>query len=205
MLIESIVPAIVNKMQNQGIKVIALTSWPTGPLGLIPNLEKWRIEHLQLLEFNFARSFSEFTRLVFEELQDKEKYSPLYEDGILFSPGYNKGDILKEFLKQIKWRPSKVIFFDDLAENLESVDNALQSIGISFKGYQYLGAHRFFKPVDEKVLQYQFSHLFDTKEWLRDKEVVKRLGGEVCPFEISKTLDQKFFRASVHQSYHLSV
>lgn len=201
-VIEPNAPTIVSRMQQKGAKVIGLTSLPTGTFGLISQLERWRIEHLQSLNIKFTHDFFELERRIFETLQDEEKYDPLYDEGILFSPGYHKGDVLKEFLKTINWKPSKVIFVDDLVENIASVHDALKSMGIPFEGYQYLGAHRFFKELNEEVISYQISHLLDTKEWLSDLEVKSRI---VQPFKALNYCQRDFFRASSDQPYHLSI
>lgn len=171
MLIEESAPNLIQNLQQKGIKVIALTSCPTGAFGVIPKVERWRIEHLRSLDICFAASFPKIEPCSLHELATNGKPAPLFERGILFSKGYKKGDVLRAFFKQCNFHPGKVIFIDDLSENLDSVKTALQPLNIEFKGYQYTGAKRFFKAVDEEVLNYQFNHLMQTKEWLSDKEV----------------------------------
>src|ERR1700722_7441658 len=174
-LIEESAPSLIKNLQQKGIKVIALTSCPTGAFGVVPKVEHWRIEHLRSLSINFASSFPKIERYPFNDLATNGKPAPLFEQGILFSKGYKKGDVLSAFFKQSNFYPTKVIFIDDLNENLDSVKAALQSLNIEFKGYQYIGAKRFYKAIDEEVINYQFKHLMQTKEWLSDKEVEQLL------------------------------
>src|SRR4029077_4286449 len=125
---------------------------------------------------NFASSFPNVNRQFLDDLAVPGKTPPLYEEGILFSKGYKKGEVLKTFFKQCNFHPSKVIFIDDLYENLDSVKDELIDLNIEFKGYQYIGAAHFFKQeADESILNYQFAHLIKNKEWLSDLEVKKRL------------------------------
>jgi hypothetical protein len=171
-LIEENTPVLITDLQQNGVKVIALTNCPTGPFGLVPKVERWRVEHLFSLDISFASSFPHIERCSLDELAAAHgKPAPLFEQGILFSKGYTKGEVLQAFFKQFDYYPSKVIFIDDLSENLDSVKAVLQSLNIEFKGYQYTGANSFFKEVDEEILLYQLKHLLQTKEWLSDNEI----------------------------------
>lgn len=178
-LIEENTPHLIKGLKDKGIKVIALTSCQTGTFGIIPKVERWRIDHLNSLNINFSSSFPHIKRQFLAEIATPGKTAPLYEDGILFSYGYKKGEVLKAFLKQCNFTPSKVVFIDDLDENLDSVKAALDSLNIELKEYQYAGATRFFKQkADETILKYQLAHLIKNSEWLSDSEVVTRIERE---------------------------
>ncbi len=174
-LIEKEMPSLIKTLQEKGVKVIALTSCPTGTFGVIPQVERWRIEHLKSLDISFRSSFPKIERYFLTEIKKEGTPAPLFEEGVLFSKGYKKGEVLKAFFKKGDFYPSKVIFIDDLQENLETVKAELESLNIPFQGYQYSGAERFFKTADKAILTYQFNHLMQTKEWLSDTEVEKRL------------------------------
>ena len=175
-LVEEEMPELIKDLKEKGVKVIALTSCPTGKFGIIPSVERWRIDHLDSLGINFSSSFPAIGRQFLTEIAAPGKSAPLYEEGVLFSKGHKKGEVLKAFLRQSKFRPSKVIFIDDLRENLDSVKGVLKALNIEFKGYQYVGATRFFKKkADSAMLNYQFTHLIKNGEWLSDIEVEKRL------------------------------
>ncbi|MDF2578133.1 MAG: putative secreted protein [Chlamydiales bacterium] len=128
-LIEEESPVIVKKLQSD-FPIIALT----GSGGVTLNLdeevkfEEWRLNDLRRLGFDFSNAFPQ---------------SSLCLDGILFSNGAeNKGRVLINFLQEVKYKPHKIVFVDDLKENLESVEKILQETfsDIEFIGLYYVGA-----------------------------------------------------------------
>lgn len=179
-IVEEMAPEFIRSLQQRGLKVIALTACPSGDYGLIPKVECWRVEHLRSLGIDFSSSFSTISPLSLSDIASQGRSPPVFEEGILFSgvllsKGYTKGEVLAEFLKQANFHPEKVIFIDDSIHYLDSVQTAVQAAGIEFKGYQYLGAERFFKKTNEEVLRYQLDHLIHKKEWLSDEEIQRRL------------------------------
>jgi len=184
-LVEDHTPSFIYGLRDEGYKTMALTSCPTGNFGVIPQIERWRIDHLRGLNICFASSFPEFERHSLESFTNQKKlqtglpapftHLPLFEEGILFSYGYKKGAVLKEFFQKNGLCPSQVLFVDDLMENLQSVKDELSAMGIPFKGFHYQGAAKHFKPLNEKILHYQFHHLMKTRTWLSDSEVAYHL------------------------------
>lgn len=170
-LVEEIAPSFIKCLQNKKIKTIALTSCPTGKFGLIPLVEHWRIDQLKMLDIDFSVAFGRLIQIRLTELSKKNHPSPIFEKGILFSKGYSKGEVLEAFLKRINWKPSKVIFIDDLAENLCSLKEHLDALNIPFEGFQYLGAHLSQDKINSKLIEFQFYHLIEHGEWLSDQAV----------------------------------
>ncbi|GAB4190005.1 MAG: hypothetical protein Tsb0015_10900 [Simkaniaceae bacterium] len=109
-LIEEDAPKLIEELQRQGIKVIALTCCGTGSFGIIPKLERWRIEHLNDLNISFSGSFPNLKRHSLRDIKKSKRAAPLFEEGVLFSEGYDKGDVLKAFLEYNDLHPSKVVF-----------------------------------------------------------------------------------------------
>jgi hypothetical protein len=165
-LIEEHSPLLLRTLQNRGVKVMGLTSCPTGPLGKIAKIEDWRVDHLLSLGIDFSPAFSAFDRFTLP----LGKSPAIFQKGILFSYGYKKGDVLKAFLEKTAFRPSKVILFDDLVENLESEEKALSEMGITHQAYLYEGAAKFFKELDTDVIERQLEHVFTHETWLKDEE-----------------------------------
>lgn len=172
-LIEESTPSLIKRLQGQNIKTIALTSCQTGTLGLIRSVENWRVEDLKSFDIDFSSSFPEYERLVFDELKSPSHPSPLFESGVLFSKGYQKGKVLKAFLDRIDFVPSKILFIDDLSHNLLSVKDEFQLEGIPYHLFYYTGASRYFKKLNEALIEYQLIHLIHHKEWLSDDEIQK--------------------------------
>lgn len=174
MLIDTRSPELVSALQSKKIKTIALTAAGTGPFGIIPSLEDWRIKDLLGLGFDFTPAFSQIKCLLFPEF-DPHDSPPLFKEGILFSSAYPKGGILALFLQKINWKPKKVIFIDDCLNFIKSVELAMKNAGIDFIGYYYMAADKLPSEVDEKVGEYQFLHFAQYGEWLSDEEAAQKL------------------------------
>jgi len=169
-VIESTIVSVIDTLQKKGVKVIALTHSPRGSFGLVESLEEWRIHQLKELGIDFSCSFPSLFELEITKVSAKNERYPLFKKGILFSVGYSKGDVLKAFLKEIKYKPKKVIFFDDKKEHVETVVKAMKEENIVCEGFQYNGAKRYFKPVDEALNQIIFDHLIKKGNWLTETE-----------------------------------
>jgi|GEM_PF-1355015 len=174
-VIDPSIIATIQDLQARGVPVIALTSCATGAFGHLSNIQKWRIDDLRKLGFDFSHAFAGCHSFVFNELQQSGAPAPLFEEGILFSKGYTKGEVLSAFLERQNLHYSTIYFLDDLIENLLTVEEAAKARGSHFKGYQYVGAIAHFKPVDPLVIQTQWNHLLEKNEWLTDKQVEERL------------------------------
>lgn len=183
LLIDPSAPKIIQSLQKRSIKTIALTSNRTGKLGVIPNMEDWRIEQLLDHNIDFNHSFPHLPTLTFPELNSNESQPTLYKRGILFVGGYfnpkvsTKGELLRAFFEKAKWKPKKVIFIDDRIKNLQSVEKALNEAGIEHCGFHYHGVNSLPTNFDAEIAELQYSHLLKTNEWLSDeqaKEVVAK-------------------------------
>ena len=180
-LIEETTPNFIAGLQARGNQVIALTAWPTGSFGHIDQLERVRIDQLTAHNIIFSTEFKIPDRHIFEHLQHQVRSVthgqpiPLYEAGMLFSPGLSKGVLLREFLAHVDLRPEHVVFVDDRADHVRSVETELASAGISCDGFQYHGAQRHFRPLNKALLQHQFDHLVEHGIWLDDATVLARL------------------------------
>lgn len=177
-IVEKECVGMIQELQSRGIKTFALTASPVGSFGYISAMERWRIDHLRSLEISFEQSFPEIRRKEFSHLLQPRLRPPLFEEGFLFSYGYKKGDVLKAFLEYVSnfheiTLPSKIVFIDDIRGNLVSVEKGLEAFPIVFEGYHYQGAKAYYKDFDQALLQYQFDHLLETEQWLKDDEVIE--------------------------------
>lgn len=172
-LIENDSPQLLNALLKKGVKVVALTSFPTGKFGKIPALERLRIDQLKSFGINF---YSKNTpRHEFTEISKPSIPPPLYEDGILFSRGYSKGEVLIAFLDFIKWKPSKVIFIDDLYANHENMMRSLNARTILYQGYRYSGVDLPENKIDKEVIEWQFSTLLKQNKWVSHEQAKQAL------------------------------
>lgn len=174
-LVEETTPSLIQRLKEKKIKVIALTACPSGNLGVIDKVEEWRVEDLRSFGIDFSSSFPKNQRIVLEGLKSESAPSPIFEQGILFSYGFKKGDVLKEFLKSIDFSPSQVLFIDDLSHNLESIQEKMESEKIPHSVFHYKGASRHYRQIDESLIEYQINYLINHRKWLNDSEVRKIL------------------------------
>lgn len=171
--VESDAPDIILALQSKA-KVICLTRFFTGKLGLIPSMEEFRIHELKSLGYDFRNAFPKNNNMIFNEFSYENKH-PAFREGVLFTTlAVSKGDLLKAFLNRIHWKPKKVIMVDDTRGNLESVEDYLNSAGIPFVGYEYTGYTKVPKHFDKKLAEFQMKYLIDHEKWL-DSDSAKKL------------------------------
>jgi hypothetical protein len=174
-LVDSEAPAMIEKLFNKKVPSMAFTSCRTGSLGVIPSMEKWRIDQLNAVGIDFSRFFSE--EHVFSELVDAKLNPPLFQNGILFCGDFyssqksTKGELLGIFLDRMNLRPELVVFIDDEMKNLEAVRQELEKRGIPFQGYLLE------KPtpaLDETVAQLQIQTVLEKKTWISDQDAAQK-------------------------------
>ncbi|MCH9631718.1 MAG: hypothetical protein S4CHLAM6_00350 [Chlamydiae bacterium] len=175
-LVEENVPTIISNLQSRGIKVIALTSCPTRPFGVIENFEDWRLTHINQFGIDFSLAFPSKKRFVLKNMTSHYAPSPVYNKGVIFAEGFSKADVLKVFLNKMKCKPSKIIFIDDMYSNLQQMESMLLDHKIVFQGYHYIKVQKDSEnDLDEKIARFQFEYLFKNKKWLSDKEVAEKI------------------------------
>lgn len=166
-LVEKETPLLIKQLQEKGIKTLALTSCDTGKFGLVDSIQKWRIEHLLSFGIDFSSSYA-ISEPIWLPISASKKPA-LYEKGILFSKGYKKSEVLLAFLNKYDLKPARIFFFDDLLENHEDLEEALNKEGIRFIGLHYLGAKTVPRQVDPTEMQHQIDYLIDHGIWLSGK------------------------------------
>jgi hypothetical protein len=103
--VEDITPAIIRRLQNSGVKVLALTARPPE---LVPStIKNLSANGVQFVQYDGYTSDGVVT----------------YAGGILFANGKNKGTVLRDFLRQLKLEPKRLIFIDDKEKNVKNMDD----------------------------------------------------------------------------------
>ncbi len=139
--------SVVNTLQKKGVSVIGLTARSL-------ELTQRTIEQLDHMGIYFTKTDPHECPLKY----GMEKPG-LYIDGIIFSGRYNKGEMVYNWFKAIKYQPKKVIFIDDKLKNLESVEQALVKRNFPFIGIRY--SHE-----DARVKSFNLSQTKDALEAL---------------------------------------
>ncbi len=146
-LVEEQTPALVSLLQSKGYPVMALTANLTGAIGELPSFERYRLDILQQLGFNFTDSAPYTEAITFNEFPAYRGNYPQFIQGALFANGdsADKGELLAAFIKKTGLCPDRVVFIDDRKENLADVESALREFdpAIVCKCILYTGALHF--------------------------------------------------------------
>ncbi len=172
---------LISRLQDNDIKVLALTNCFTGRFGKIASMEDWRIYELKRIGYNFGKSWSGLAPQHFEGLGKmgsglsvKSRSAPAFKNGVVFTSSVSKGEALKAFLAYAHFAPKKIIFIDDKKKHLESVESIAKSLGIPFVGFEYTAvADKPASALDEKRARLQFEILEKEHKWLSDEEANK--------------------------------
>lgn len=176
-LIDPNIVKIIKIIQTKNIKVLALTSILTGKFGHISSLEDWDIDRLSHYDINFNKSWEKVPYQKFTNLTPKEsgRY-PAFKNGIVFTAGMPKGDVLKQFLLYANFKPIKIIFIDDKLQNLKSVEAFCLQENISFIGFEYIASKNKSQPkLNVERAKFQYKYLEKEHKWLSDQEADQKM------------------------------
>lgn len=175
-LVEPCISELILDLQKRNIKVIALTSYPTSLHGMPDNLEKSRLNHLTDFGIEFKNAFPEQTRLVLKRITSVQNQPPVYDQGVLFTNGHSKAEVLIDFFNHMRYKPKKVIFIDDMYIHLQQMESKLKARKIDYLGYYYIRVKKDPKLfVDEKLARFQFDYLFEHRQWLDDQAAAQEM------------------------------
>lgn len=136
MLVETLLPIYLNKLQKLGYQIIGITQINTGKCGKLDSVENWRIVELRKFSINFEKLNSYF---------DKKRIYPFpyffIKGGIIFTDKLSKGDCIRDFLNE-NTKIKRVILIDDLLRNHKDVIKKIDISKIIFTGYHYVLAKK---------------------------------------------------------------
>lgn len=151
-------PKIIQKLQNKGMIVLALTSRDNG-------LSHTTVRQLNSVGVNFnIGRFKNFQRKLNQGKRSK------VENGIIYAGGKNKGNCLKEFFTVAHWIPAKVVFVDDQLKSVQEVEMSFSETNIAYIGIRYGFLDQKIKAINSKIHEIQLEHFNKTHELLSDKE-----------------------------------
>lgn len=164
---------VIRELQARNVKVIALTASLTGKFGKVKNMQKLRYQNLLDSGFDFRKSF-DVTKIIFDKLAPRDGYFPMFYKGLILSSTSSKGQALSAFLDAINWKPKKVILFDELMSNQQSVEYEMKKRGIAFQGFQYVAAFRDkIKLGNKQIIKYQYDYLVKNGVFLTNKQTLE--------------------------------
>ena len=173
-LVDPYILKCMEQLKQRHIKAIALTAISSGPYGVISNPAAWRAEQLANLGLSFEWSFPSIEELTLDGFQGK-RHPPVFYRGVLASGRYPKGEVLCGFLKAVDWKPSEVIFVDDMREFIASMEAACEEAAIPHTSFHYTVAIDRSTRVDRKLAEFQYSYLRRYGVWLRDDLARKKM------------------------------
>jgi hypothetical protein len=144
-LVENGIIGHINRLQEQKVRVIALSACLTGKFNGELDLAKWRISELNRLGIDLKKSFLYVAPFEFSDLKTMYGTYPTFKEGLICANGTknSKGEVLVEFLKVVNFQPKKVIFVDDKVENALSVEEEMEKRNIPCQCFLYKGAEGF--------------------------------------------------------------
>ncbi|AIK97072.1 DUF2608 domain-containing protein [Candidatus Odyssella acanthamoebae] len=174
-LMDEGLPFLFSQLLAKNRKFIALTACDVGQRGEIEKLEDWRCNQLKELGFIFDISFPQQQRIVLDQLPAQPYSYPVFQEGVIFSTNYPKGEALGAFLDLISFKPDLIIFIDDKIEHLQSVHKATKVRHINYRGFHFRKAYSVEGSLDEKIVEMQYKHLLNNLRWLSDQEAKELL------------------------------
>jgi hypothetical protein len=152
--IEAQTALLVQSIQNKACCVMAMTTRG-------PEMANTTFQQTASLKIDLSRTSPTKVRFQIHKMPEVH-----YGNGILFTNGNPKGEVLKEFLHQIQWMPSQIIYVNDKKEPLDEVAASLPET-VHFLGLRYSGADHFvqnFSPEIADIELEHFEHIFSDED-----------------------------------------
>jgi hypothetical protein len=160
--VESDTPKLIAEIQSRGVMTMALTARPL-------DLAKSTIAQLKSIGIELQKN-----TVSKKEIKVPGKNVSKFVDGaLLVGPKNNKGEVLIKFLKQLKLRPSKIIFVDNKQHHVDNVGKALEELKIPYFGRRHSAADDKIKSMDKDIVELQHKYFFGTP--LSDRDAKKLL------------------------------
>ncbi len=157
----------IQQLRKQGGPVVALTSMNSGMVGVVKNMPEWRADMLYSFGIDLQGQFQD---TVFTTLPKYHGNYPILYKGILCTNHEPKGQVLGAFLDYYHLKPARIISFDDSARALCSIACECKNRGISFTGYQCLGAKKLSGEFNARRAFLQIDYVMQHSQWLSDKQ-----------------------------------
>ncbi|MBI5346557.1 MAG: DUF2608 domain-containing protein, partial [Chlamydiae bacterium] len=101
--------------------------------------------------------FSNFS-LCSKTLYFEGEYYAIFKNGIFFTNGNNKGEMLEKFLDKINFCPKAILYVDDKFHHLQRVEKICQKKNIPFIGLRYGFLDEAIKNFDSSIAEMQFKN-----------------------------------------------
>ncbi len=159
--VEASTPALIEELQNSGVRVMALTSRPL-------NLIDATLRQLKSIGVDLSKTSGLADDLEIPAL-DKTKT----KSGIIFvGPKNNKGLVLGKYIESLSVKPTKIVFSDDKQKHVTNVELALHSLNIPYIGFRYGAADAEVASFNQEITNLQLKYFLNI---LSNEEAEKML------------------------------
>lgn len=167
-LVDPYVSDILNSLGKMQIPTMGLTKLYTGNFGVIEDFTEWRLNELKAINIDFMSSSPLKDKMLIEWMETCDGI-PTMKGGVILTANIDKGKVLDNILHAKNYYPKKIIFIDDILENLEAVGKICADLQISFHGFEYQGASLIPElELDRQSEKIRFEILESEHRWLTD-------------------------------------
>lgn len=163
--------SLIASLQEKGVPVLAFTSrgrheWYSSQIQDIDSLTE---NALRQIGIDFAN-----THLPSNLAQLDSIFGDYYHAGIIYATNsYEKGEMLTKLVELTHYLPNKIIFVDDKADSLKTVEKAANEMKIPFTGYAYSRTSKQHANFDPMIAHIQLDWLVSYGKLLSDQEAAK--------------------------------
>lgn len=161
--VEKETPSLIQELQKKGHQIMGLT---TQGLALATRTVQQLQEHQIDLSATAPTKDDYYVNL--------SGHSVLFRKGILFTSGTNKGEAFFKFCDSLGLKPKKIVYIDDKASPIESVEAEARKRGIECIGLRYAYADIHKAAYRQEIADFQFANSTFTK-LLSDEEALAKL------------------------------
>lgn len=91
----------------------------------------------------------------------------MYKNNVLFCGLNDKGAVLLAYLDHINYKPDLIIFIDDKAKNISSVESAVQQRKIKFVGLRYAGCDQRIQEFNHELTKQELQEFLNKYPYIK--------------------------------------
>lgn len=185
---------LIKSLQEKGVLVLAFTSrgrseWYATQM---PGIDQITEEMMLKIDLDFSK-----TKLTYPLTKLNFYFKDYFHSGIIYATNsIEKGRMLSKLMATACYAPSKVVFVDDKADSLESVETAMQELRIPFTGFAYARTVKEHANFDPMVAHIQLDWLISYGKILSDAEALQ------IKEEMFKDADPEAYFAGILQKWY---
>ncbi len=163
MLVEDGWQDFINDLKKRKIPVYGFCTMPIQ----LQNIEQKRFSELKDLGITFTDKINDKDVM---EIGKKRDWSSVFYHGIIFTGPFSKSQTLMDFVKISNISPKKIIVFDKIKYELETMEKAFYRFRMDFYSIFYWGARQLTDMPDPNIVRLQQQMLLEQGKWLEDNE-----------------------------------